>query len=340
MKKYVLFIGIDISKKWIDAALTLNGHKKGMQHGRFDNTEKGFRKMLKWLSNSSLSNGAVSSSWLFCMEHTGIYTMPLCSFLSNEGLDFVLESALRIQRSLGIKRGKDDKADSKDIARYSYLHRESLTKSELLSPVLMELKNLLTYRSRLITTKKRYLTSSKELHAFSRKEDATEFIVKGSQELLDYVKAQIKATEKQIKALIASDRILKKLYTLVSSVKGIGLIIGVQMIVYTNCFTAFSNSRQFAAYIGTAPFKKKSGSSVNVPAKVSKLGHKKIKALLSNGMMAAIRHDKEINKYYHRKIAEGKSKYSVFNAVKNKLISRVFAVVKRGTPYVELCNYK
>ena len=37
MKKYVLFIGIDISKKWIDVSLSLDGQKSEMLHQVFDN---------------------------------------------------------------------------------------------------------------------------------------------------------------------------------------------------------------------------------------------------------------------------------------------------------------
>ena len=45
----------------------------------------------------------------------------------------------------------------------------------------------------------------------------------------------------------------------------------------------------------------------------------------------------ELKQYYIRKVAEGKKKMSVINAIRNKLLNRVLAVVKRGTPYVE--NY-
>lgn len=55
--------------------------------------------------------------------------------------------------------------------------------------------------------------------------------------------------------------------------------------------------------------------------------------------MTAVQNDKELKAYYERKVAQGKIKYKVYNAVKNKLVSRVFATVKRGTPYVELFNY-
>jgi transposase len=35
--------------------------------------------------------------------------------------------------------------------------------------------------------------------------------------------------------------------------------------------------------------------------------------------------------YYERKATECKSKMSVLNAIRNKLLSRIFAVVERGT---------
>ena len=49
--------------------------------------------------------------------------------------------------------------------------------------------------------------------------------------------------------------------------------------------------------------------------------------------LSGVRKDEELKKYYERKVAEGKNKMSVLNAVKNKLVARVIAVVKRGTPY-------
>jgi len=337
MKKYSFFIGIDISKKWIDVAFTRDGKEKAMLHQRFSNNLKGFVKMFKWLLSHSCSG--LKHYSLFCMEHTGVYTIPLCVFLQEQKLDYVLESALRIKRSLGIRRGKDDKADSKAIARYAYLNRNDLTISRLPSQVLIDLKDLLAYRDRLIRHEHSLKVSSKESKIFSQRSNTRDWILGNSQERIAQTRAEIKHIEKKLKELIKSDQELSRIYKLVCSVKGIGMITGLQIIIHTNCFKAFENSRQFACYIGTAPFHKKSGTSLNIQAKVSSLGHKKIKALLSNCLQAAIQHDKEIKAYYNRKIEQGKVKYKVYNAIKNKLISRVFATVKRGTPYVEICNY-
>ncbi|HET6992187.1 MAG TPA: IS110 family transposase, partial [Bacteroidia bacterium] len=46
-----------------------------------------------------------------------------------------------------------------------------------------------------------------------------------------------------------------------------------------------------------------------------------------------IKKENEFKLYYDRRIREGKSAMSTINILRNKLVSRVFATIKRGTPY-------
>ena len=55
--------------------------------------------------------------------------------------------------------------------------------------------------------------------------------------------------------------------------------------------------------------------------------------------MAVIQINGEYKTYYNRRTAEGKNKMSTLNIIRNKLLFRVFAVVKRGTPYVDLSKF-
>jgi len=338
MKKYVLFIGIDMSKKWFDASLTTDGDKKQMLHKQFNNTTSGFRQFINWIKKQARQSG-IEGDWLFCLEHTGVYTLPLCVFLEQEAFDFVLESALRIKRSLGIRRGKNDKADSKDICAYAYFNVKRLKISKLAAKELMQLKNLLSHRARLVKQRAMFKGSFGEYDAFMPKEFSCSSIEEDNKELIAILSTKIRAIDQQIKQIIQQNEELNRLYQLARSVKGIGPVIAATLLVYTNAFKAFDNARKFACYIGIAPFEETSGTSVYIPAKVSRLAYLKIKALIGNGVNSAVRHDKELRAYYQRKIAEGKNKYKVLNALKNKLIARVFATVKRGTPYVELFNY-
>ena len=335
MQRYQLFIGIDISKKWIDVCLSLNGKTSEMPHRQFLNNKSGFTKLLLF-THKFASIHQVDGQWLFCMEHTGVYVLPLCSFLEKQSLAYVLQSALEIKRSLGVRRGKSDQADAAHIARYAFLHQEELCTSRLLSDNLLEIKNLLSLRSRLVKASQGFKVAAKELVIFctcsSSVEQTTKVVCKE-------LAKQIKRTEQKIQVLIEQSETLNSLFKLVVSVKGIGLIIGAYLLVYTNGFTAFENARQFACYIGIAPFGHSSGSSIKRPDRVSHLANKKLKTLISNGAMTAIRFDQQIKAYYQRKIGEKKNKFLVQNNVKNKLIQRVFAVVKRGTPYVELNQF-
>jgi transposase len=338
MQKYVLFVGIDISKQWIDVCLCHDGQKKDLPHGRFDNDDKGFHRMLRFVSGHA-EKLRLDGGWLFCMEHTGVYSMPLCRFLGEQRLDHVLESALQISRSLGIRRGKSDRADAADIARYACKNHGELRLYRTPSDKLLKIKHLLSLYARLRKARTLLAAPAKEIAAFSG-EGLPELLGKASQEAAKHLDGQLKAVAKAILELIEGSEELSKPYGLATSVKGVGPIIGASLLVWTNAFEGFETARQFACYIGIAPFGHSSGTSVKQPDKVSNLANKKLKALISNGALVAIRYDPDLKAYYAKKLKEGKSPFLVQNNVKNKLVQRIFAVVKRGTPYAELGRHR
>lgn len=55
--------------------------------------------------------------------------------------------------------------------------------------------------------------------------------------------------------------------------------------------------------------------------------------------ISAIQHNPEMKQYYEKRILEGKNKMSTINIIRNKLIARIFAVVKRQTPYVNTMKF-
>ena len=58
-----------------------------------------------------------------------------------------------------------------------------------------------------------------------------------------------------------------------------------------------------------------------------------LKKLLHMAAMSAIQCNEELKHYYERRVGEGKNKMSVMNAVRNKLIGRIFACVKNQRLY-------
>lgn len=329
MEKKV-FIGIDVSKSKLDTSFFIIGDIGDVQHFIVENNLKGFRKMQNKISKL----GYDIDSMLFCFENTGVYSIGLAFYLSENGIDFCHESALRIKRSLGIKRGKNDKLDSKEIAGYAYTHRDSLRISKILTQELQELKILLSYRERLMRQKNALLVSAKEAYECFENE-TTKFILEDSNELIPQYEKKIENVEREMKRLIEKDEKIKQNFTLATSVVGISLIVGSYLLVQTNNFTKY-NQREFACHAGIAPFENSSGKDVPQKRKTSKMADRKLKPLLTNAALSAKQHDPQIKHYYNRKIKEGKNKFCVLNAIRFKLVTRVFSTVNRGTPYVKM----
>ena len=97
--------------------------------------------------------------------------------------------------------------------------------------------------------------------------------------------------------------------------------------MYTKGFTQFGSAKQPACYCSGVPFTKTSRTSVRYQTGVSPYANRKLKTLQHSCAMAAIRFNEDLKRYYERKVGEGKNKMSVINAVRNKLIHRIFAVV-------------
>ena len=323
-------IGIDISKLVFDVRIHSNQKFK-----IFENSNKGFKGLVEWVYKNSIYKPC---EIMFIFEHTGLYSHLLSVYLTENKIQFVLVSGLEIKRSLGMVRGKNDKKDATKIALYGYRLREELKPYQMPSIELVNIKNLLTLRDRLVKQRSGYKASLKEqTRVLVKNDNATLFNT--HQKMIHYLTKQINTIEKEIDQIIKSNQLLKNMYTLVTSVKGIGKQTALFLIVYSNGFTKFKNSRKFASYCGIAPFSNTSGTSIRGKTKVSHLANKKIKSLLDLCAKVAIQHNYEMKIYYNKRIESGKNKMSTINIIRNKLLSRVFATVQRNTPYVDILKY-
>jgi transposase len=318
-------IGIDVSRDSLDA----NDYQTGSTE-KVENAQRGFKQLLKW---SEKLNQVI-----YCFEHTGMYSMPLAIFLAEANQPFMIVSGLEIKRSLGLTRGKSDTIDARHLARYAYLRREEITPTTLPSEMIRKLKSLLNLRAKMVRQKAGYQATVREFKKFVGLPDK-DILIESQKKLMEELNKQIKKIESEIERIIKADKELNRLFKLITSVKGVGLIIGASFLVYTNCFLAFDTWRKFASYSGIAPFEHQSGTSIKAPRRVHHFANKKLKTLLSNAATTSIQFNPEMKLYYQRRLKEGKSKMSTINIIRNKIVARVFASVKRGTPYVQTLAY-
>lgn len=322
---YRIFVGLDISKSWFDAFFLRKETPRQGVHKRFENSSAGFGLFEDWLRG--LAKEGLGDA-LIMMEHTGVYTIPLCQFLAERAFNHTLVPGLAVRGSVSMRRGGSDKVDSERIAKYALKNRDELVICTLPEKLIAELKRLITFRDLLVKQKGGIEVSFKEHEDFNKLVDNQE-IKSAAAAMEEAFEKQISLIEKSMKKLIDSDESLRRNYKLIMSVIGIGEITAAALLVYTNNFISFTNSRKFATYCGVAPFGDDSGKDVG-SKRVSHLANKRMKTLLSSCAQSAVQWDPELKLYFERQAAKGKNKWSVINVVKNKLLHRVFAVVRKG----------
>lgn len=329
----IYFLGIDVSKSTLDLAVVKEGEV--IKEHQIEN-EKGSLNL--FLKDLKASLGLTFEQLTVCMEHTGIYGYKALEALHRHKIKICLEPALQIKQSQGMTRGKNDQVDAKRIALYAYKNRGQLSFWQPQRLVFQKLQAILSLRERLINAKTQLEVPLQESVGFVEV-PILKSLKSATQPIVATIKKELKKLEAQLKKLVDEDMVIKTQFAHATSVPGIGKITALNMIIRTDGFERIKEAKQFACYAGVAPFKHQSGSSIRGKTRVSRLANMTMKKLLHLAAMAAIKSSEELQLFYRRKVALGKNKMSVINAVRNKLISRVFACVKEHRNYEKIYQH-
>ena len=334
MQKHTNFyLGIDVSKLTLDASLMVvpDHQKQDMVTQQFDNTTPGLKALHKWLRSAGVP---FDESTLLVIENTGVYHRLLWQYCTLQGLPLHIGNATHIKWSLGIARGKNDQIDSQRLCQYAYRHRDELKATPPLDATLLELKDLVTARERLISQINSIKVYLQELKASNSKE-VQKLLEQAHRSALQGLAKSLEQVQDRIDAIVAANQGVKATYRLLLSIPGIGPVTAVYLICCTNNFATRISGKQLASYAGLAPFEHSSGTSVRGRSKVHKMGNKTLKKLLHMGARSIVQHNEEMRQYYERKAAQGKHHMKIMNAVKNKMVLRVASVVNNQRPYVD-----
>lgn len=324
MSKFKHFLGIDVSKEYFDAVVILDRNKEKSIHSQFVNDYKGIKSLCKWLKEE----GSTFENTLVCLEHTGMYGKLIIKSLMIEKFSLWVEMSLKIIRSIGVQRGKTDKVDAQRIAFYAMKNVEEAVIFNAPRMEINKMRNLLSLREKLVATKASLLRNVKELKAFDL--EVARLSEKLQKSTIKGIDLDLKNIEKQLDKTINDDENISRIFTLVTSVIGIGKVTALFLICFTNEFTMYTSPRQLACYAGVVPFEHTSGKSIRSKPKVHYVANKKLKKQLHMCAMSAITSDPELKNYFNRKVEEGKNKMLIINNVRNKLVHRVCACVREN----------
>lgn len=324
--KYQTIIGVDVSKGWLDLCLLIEG--KLVWQGRVDNDPASIRKQLTELRRMFKLS---LSKTLIVLESTGIYGIHLLEVAWRKNIPIWMEHAMHIKVANGMTRGKSDVIDAERIALYGFRYQDKIRLWAPPREVIRQLRALAVTRKRLINVRKMMSVPIKEMKAFSTPKES-KLVKTFSDPVICQMRKQIKNIDKQIIDLIKQDDNLSRQVNRITSIKGVGIVTAVAMVVETNEFTKHADAKKLACAAGVVPFNHSSGRYKGKD-RVSHRANKGLKTLLHLCARSAVGVPGELKDYYDRKMAEGKHENSVINAVRNKIVHRIFAVVRDDAMY-------
>jgi transposase len=317
-----IFIGIDVSKASLDICIK-NGPDLSFE--KIDNTVQAVKRFVKQFKN-------VQDGIVLAMENTGRYNVHLYEVLEHLTWAVYVVSPLHIKKSIGLIRGKDDKTDAQRITSFIEKNYKELPLWTADSQALRQLKVLQTERNTRVKMKSN-LKQQQSDYSLMKSIGMDKKIMKLNKLLIAALDKQIVELEAQIEVLIKQDEELQEQTQRIQTIPGVGKVLSWMMISKTNGFKRFNNPRKMACYAGVVPFDYQSGTSIRYKPKVSVFADKELKKILHMAAMSAIQIDNDLRTYYLRKVEEGKNKMSVINAIRNKIIHLIFALINNKTVY-------
>lgn len=336
--EFKFILGIDMSKEWFNYCLMSTSFEiicEGEIENQPDVIFQFISKLMKRKEFTSIED------ILLVMEHTGIYVQNLVrGWLSKGGLLSIVP-ATKVSDLLGGQLGweeKTDELDARRLSEYGIRFRDKIELWQAKSHTLELLQRLQRQRRRIkdvINILNVPMNESIDFDSASIYET-----LKNSQAAsITALKSDLKQIEKQLKELIETDPLLDELFKLITSVEGVGSVTAREIIIATQAFTKFTpqQAKSFARYSGVVTRKKRSGK-MKKRDRIPNMVNKKIKTVLTMGATSLIGTASDLGFFYERKMKEGKAHFSVINAMRNKLILRIFAVVRNHVMYDKNLN--
>lgn len=312
-------VGVDISQLTFDACVKPDQKHKFKQ---FQNLLSGFEQLQTWLS------GLFGAEQRFhvCMEATGAHWEALADYLHHRGHTVSVVNPARIKghaQSLAL-RHKSDKLDSQ--VNWDYCATQT---PDPWHPPAAEIKAL-----RALVRRRDDLVQMQTMETNRLKSGLSDPLVKASlQQSLAWFKQQLKQIQTHINTLVKQHALLAHQIMLLGTIKGIGRQTAIRILAESLDITQFSDARAMAASIGITPVRRSSGTSLDAPARISKLGNSDYRASLWWPTITAMRLNPVILAFAKKLRAKHKKGTAIIIACMHKLVRLAYGVIHNDAPF-------
>jgi transposase len=311
MALHLHFVGIDVSKDWLDVWLD---HVKRFE--RFGNDAAGWPALIGLLGGLGPTSGTIVA-----FEATGSYERGLRHALLDAGFDVRLLNPLRVRlyaRSLG-RNAKNDRIDARLIARYV---QAADTHPEVLDKAREHLAELVSHRRRLIEERVAVSNQSALLQAAELKLH--------NRDRLALIERQIRQTDTLILNALSAVPDMAAKVRLLKTLKGVKDVTAITLVALLPELGTITR-KAIAALTGLAPFDHDSGKLKGKRCICG--GRTAVRTALYMAARAAALSKSPLADFYKRLIKAGKTPKVATVALMRKMIVTLNAIIRDKTPW-------
>ena len=322
-------LGIDMAMEKFDVCISIIDKKQQVMirsQCSFSNNKKGFETFILWVTkNTKLDIPAV-----YLMEATGIYYEQVAWFLhlKNCSVSVVLPNkAKKYKEALGLK-SKNDRIDAKGLAQMACEQNSTIWK-----PLTQSLYTLRLITRQIQSVSEQATVLKNQLHALEYGMYRDKAIEKMYARQLDLLQKNKKSLQLRVKQIVEDDELLKKKFTDIGKIKGLGLQNLAVIVAETNGFTAFENIAQLVSYAGYDVVENQSGNRSG-KTKISKKGNNHIRRCLHFPAFNMITYKvAPFKNLYERVYEKSKIKMKAYTAVQKKLLEFIYILWKKDEAF-------
>jgi len=171
------------------------------------------------------------------------------------------------------------------------------------------------------------------LHALGATAERLAVVVNDIEVNVRHLERRVELLAAEAVALVRAHAELQEAFERLTSVPGIATHSAVQLLpelVLPDDMTV----RQWVAHAGLDPRAYQSGTSVDKPTRISKVGNAHIRRALFMPALVAVRHDAHVRAFFDKLVARGKKPLQAYVAVMRKLLHAIYGMFATETTFV------
>lgn len=326
----ILYLGVDMAKQTLDAAVCLLDDGEGLFIGQFDNNKTGFGKLAKIVNRIRKKRKAETVHLV--SEPTGGYELALVAYAHERGWSVSLPNPKKVRdwaNGIGM-RAKTDKQDALLLARYGAARRPAPQ-----PPIPLPVQELASLLSRREDLKKLLRAEKNRLGNLQQRPNTPQAVLHSVQRVITILEEEQKEIDDAIDDLVNKDPDMKEKARKLRTIPGVGPANVLPLLVLLTRWDLMTlgkgTSRELTAYVGLDPKPQQSGKTLFKRATISRMGNRTMRRFLYMGALGGVRGHNVLRPFYQRLVCRGKAKKVALVASARKILVWSWAIFRQDT---------